>query len=54
MACEIIRIEDDLIFARVAGAMRLAEEKTLQNMAGQVIARGGKVRLLGIFEGFQG
>jgi len=54
MACEIIRIEDDLIFARVTGVMRLADQKTLQNIAGQVIARGGKVRLLAIFEDFHG
>jgi len=54
MACEIIRIEDDLIFARVTGVMRLADQKTLQNIAGQVIARGGKVRLLAIFDGFHG
>ncbi|MGO9373956.1 MAG: STAS/SEC14 domain-containing protein [Syntrophobacteraceae bacterium] len=54
MACEIIRIEDDLIFARVTGVMRLADQKTLQNIAGQVIARGWKVWFIAILEDFQG
>ncbi len=32
MACEIIRIEDDLIFARVTGVMGLADQAGCQTL----------------------
>ncbi|MHC1730299.1 MAG: STAS/SEC14 domain-containing protein [Syntrophobacteraceae bacterium] len=54
MACEIIGIEDDLVSARITGVLRLVDQQTLQNLAGQVIAKGRKVRFLAILERFEG
>lgn len=54
MACEIIRVEDDVISARLSGIFRLADQKALQSIAGKVIAEGRKVRLIAILENFQG
>lgn len=54
MGCEIIRIEDNLIVARISGVMRLADLKALQSIAARIIAGGSTVRLLAILEDFLG
>ena len=54
MACEILRVEGDLVSAKFSGVMRLNDQQALQDIARQIIERGEKVRLLAILEGFQG
>lgn len=54
MASEIIRIEGDLISARISGTLRLADQNAFQRQAAQLIAKGRKLRLLAVLDGFQG
>lgn len=54
MPCEIIRVENDLISARVSGVMRMVEHLALQKAAVQVLARVSRIRFLAVLEDFQG
>jgi hypothetical protein len=54
MACEIIKIEDSLVYARIRDVMRVADQKALESAAMELIGKGNKVRLIAIMENFRG
>jgi len=54
MACEIIRIDDVILHARISGIMRAADMKSLQSAFMDLFRHGIKVRLLVTLENFKG
>ncbi|MGZ8218345.1 STAS/SEC14 domain-containing protein [Methylomagnum sp.] len=54
MACEIIKVEGDLVTVRIGGVMRLKEQQAVQRAAADIIGTRGKVRALVLAENFQG
>jgi hypothetical protein len=54
MAYEIFEIDKEIIRVRISGVMRLADQKELQKVAGDLIDRGLKPRLLVMAENFEG
>ena len=54
MACEIIRIIDSVVYVRIRDVMRIADMKTLEKVAEELIGQGKKLRLLASLENFQG
>ena len=54
MACEIIKITDSLIHARIRDVMRIADQKVLESAAMELIGKGKKVRLIAIMDDFRG
>ena len=41
MACEIIRIDDAILYVRISGIMKLAEQQSLQTAGMELITQGG-------------
>lgn len=54
MACEIIKIADSVVHARIRDLMQIADQKMLESVARELIGKGKKVRLLAILENFKG
>jgi hypothetical protein len=54
MACEIVRIEGAVLYARITGVMKLADQEILQKAGMGLVAGGRKLRLHVTLEGFQG
>ena len=54
MACAITRIDDALLYVRISGIMKLADQQSLQSTGMELIARDKKVRLLVTLENFRG
>lgn len=54
MAYEIIRIEGAVLYVRVSGVMKLADQEALQKAGIGLIAEGRKVRLHVTLDEFQG
>ena len=54
MACDIIKIVDSVVYARIRDVIQIADIKTLETVATKLIENGKKVRLLVIIENFQG
>jgi hypothetical protein len=54
VAHEIIRIDGAILYVRVSGVMKLADQQSLQAASMGLIAQGRKVRLLVTLEGFEG
>lgn len=54
MACEIIKITDSIVHARIWDAMQPADQKLLESAAMEMIRKGNKVRLIVILENFKG
>lgn len=54
MACEIIKIEGDLITVRLSGVLHLKEQQAVQRVAADIIGTSGHVRVLVLAENFQG
>ncbi|MDD5411845.1 MAG: STAS/SEC14 domain-containing protein [Methylobacter sp.] len=54
MAYEILENDNEIIRVRISGVMRLADQKELQKVAGDLIDRGVKPRLLVMAENFEG
>lgn len=54
MACEITRIDDAVLYVRISGIMKLADQQSLQASGMELIAQHKKVRLLVTLENFQG
>jgi hypothetical protein len=54
VAYEIIRIDGAVLYVRISGVMKLADQQSLQNTGMKLIAQGTKVRLLVTLENFQG
>ena len=54
MACEIIKITDSLVHARIRDVMRGTDQKMLESVAVELIEKGKKVRLLAVLENFKG
>jgi hypothetical protein len=54
MACEITRIDDAVLYVRISGIMKLADQQSLHTAGMELIAQDKKVRLLVTLENFQG
>ncbi|MHC1741586.1 MAG: STAS/SEC14 domain-containing protein [Syntrophobacteraceae bacterium] len=54
MAYEIIRIEGAVVYVKISGTMRLADQESLQKAGMGMIGQGVKVRLHVVLENFQG
>ena len=54
MACEISRIDDAVLYVRISGIMKLADQQSLQSTGMELIAQDKKVRLLVTLENFRG
>ncbi|MGO9612806.1 MAG: STAS/SEC14 domain-containing protein [Dissulfurispiraceae bacterium] len=54
MACEIIKITDSIVHARIRDVMQAADQKMLESVAMELIGNDKKVRLLAILENFKG
>ena len=54
MACEITRIDDAVLYVRISGIMKLADQQSLQTAGMELITQGKNVRLLVTLENFQG
>jgi hypothetical protein len=54
MACEIIKITDSVIYARIRDVMQLADQRMLESVALELIGKGKKVRLIAVMENFRG
>lgn len=54
MACDIVRTDGAVLYARISGIMRVADLKSLQSAGMNVIRQGIKPRLLVTLENFQG
>ena len=54
MACEISRIDDAVLYVRISGIMKLADQQSLQSSGMELIAQDKKVRLLVTLENFRG
>ena len=54
MACEIIKITDSVIHARIRDIMQIADQKMLESVAVELIRKGKKVRLLAVMDNFMG
>ena len=54
MACEIIKIADSVVHARIRDVMQAADQKMLESVAVKLIEEGKKVRLLAVLENFKG
>ena len=54
MACEIIKIVDSVVHVRIHNVMRIADMRTLEKVATELIEKGKEVRLLASLENFQG
>jgi hypothetical protein len=54
MACEIIRTDGAILYVRISGVMRLADQVSIQSEGLKLMGQGGKARLLVTFDGFQG
>jgi hypothetical protein len=54
MAYENLEIDNDIISVRLSGVMKSADQKKLQKVAGDLIDRGIKPRLLVMAEYFEG
>lgn len=54
MAYEIMRINDAVLYVRISGIMKLADQQSLQTAGMDLIAQGKKVRLFVTLENFQG
>ncbi len=54
MACEIIKITDSVVHARIRDVMQIADQKMLESAAMELIRKGRKVRLIAILEDFKG
>jgi len=54
MACEIIKITDSVIHARIRDVMRIADQKVLESAAMELIGKGKKVRLIATMDNFRG
>jgi len=54
MACEIIKVVDSVVYVRIWDVMRIADMKTLEKVATELIGKGKKIRLLARIENFQG
>ncbi len=54
MAHEITRIDDAILYVRISGVMKLADEESLHTAGMQLITQGKKLRLLVTLENFQG
>lgn len=54
MACEIIRIDGDIMYTRISGVMKLADLKSIQNAGMKLIEQGINPRLLITLHDFQG
>ena len=54
MACEIIRTDGPVVYARISGVMQLTDMQSLQTAGMVVIRQGAKARLLVTIQDFQG
>jgi hypothetical protein len=54
MAYEIVRIEGLVLYARITGVMKLADQEALQQAGMGLVAGGRKLRLHVTLESFQG
>jgi hypothetical protein len=54
MAHEIIRIDGAVLYIRLSGVMKLADQQSLQAAGMELIAQGRKVRLFVTLEDFEG
>lgn len=54
MAYEIVRIDGTVLYAKISGVMKLADQESMQTAGLGVIAQGRKVRLFVTLENFQG
>jgi hypothetical protein len=54
VAYEIIRMDGAVLYARISGVMKLADQQSLQTAGTGLIAQGKKVRVLVTLEDFQG
>jgi hypothetical protein len=54
MACEIIRIADSVVHARIRDIMQIADQKMLESVAVELIGKGKKVKLIAVLEDFKG
>jgi len=54
VAQEIVRIDGDVVYARISGVMTLADQASLQSAGRGVIAGGRKARLHVTLEDFKG
>jgi hypothetical protein len=54
VAYEIIRIDGAVLYVRISGVMKLADQQSLQGAGMELIAQGRKVRLFVTLEDFEG
>jgi len=54
LSSEIVKITDSVVHVRIWDVMRIADQKMLESVALELIAKGKKVRLLAIIEDFKG
>jgi hypothetical protein len=54
VAYEIIRMDGAVLYARISGVMKLADQQSLQTAGKGLIAQGKTVRVLVTLEDFQG
>ena len=54
MACEIIRTDGAVLYAKISGIMRIADLQSLQSAGMGILKQGIKARLLVTLENFQG
>jgi hypothetical protein len=54
VACEIIRIDGAVLYVKISGVMKLADQESLQTSGKDLIAQCRKVRLHVTLEEFQG
>jgi len=52
MACEIIRTDGAVVYARISGVMRIADLQALQSAGMDVLKQGIKARLLVTLQDF--
>lgn len=54
MAYELVRTEGAVLYIKISGVMKLADQESLQNTGMGLIAQGGKLRVHVTLENFQG
>lgn len=54
MACEILRIDGEVVYIRLTGIMKATDQQLMQNAGKKLIDQGIKPRLLVTLDAFQG